>query len=201
MSSGAYYRSWMDKPHLDPNTNLLTKEYVQGIGEFMRLVQQQPDAKSAPAAPPAAAQQDPGVMPVELLVQQPGREHLPVLQPNPRRGHSTWSINQMMYSMFRFGYSKWSVILSDERELWFRQFADLVIKGVVDLVEVEIASQFQPLSNDGDSTGVSTNLSLLQINEMVEKAVYKSKGGRLVGSDGGDVCMCRWLISGEALMT
>ncbi|XP_033146851.1 uncharacterized protein LOC117133895 [Brassica rapa] len=46
MSSGAYYRSWMDKPHLDPNTNLLTEEYVQGIGEFMRLVQQQPDAKS-----------------------------------------------------------------------------------------------------------------------------------------------------------
>ena len=47
---------------------------------------------SAPAAPPAAAQQDPGVMPVELLVQQPGREHLPVLQPNPRRGHSTWLV-------------------------------------------------------------------------------------------------------------
>ncbi|WZZ71695.1 hypothetical protein YC2023_083065 [Brassica napus] len=46
MSSGAYYRSWMDNPHLDPNTNLLTKEYVQGIGEFMRFVQQQPDAKS-----------------------------------------------------------------------------------------------------------------------------------------------------------
>ena len=45
----------------------------------------------APAAPPAAAQQDPGVMPVELLV-QPGREHLPVLQPNPRRGHSTWLV-------------------------------------------------------------------------------------------------------------
>uniref|UniRef100_A0A0D3BTN0 Transposase-associated domain-containing protein n=1 Tax=Brassica oleracea var. oleracea TaxID=109376 RepID=A0A0D3BTN0_BRAOL len=185
MSSEVYYRSWMDKPHLDPNTNLLTEEYVQGIGEFMRLVQQQPDAKSgmlrcpcstcnnnkvikefdvwislkfgkfvgnssvytdgiptnlssssewrrsedeprpaarlrrssvssshasgssheqnsvrayipapAPAAPPAAAQQDPGVMPVELLVQQPGREHLPVLQPNPRRGHSTWVEHQ-----------------------------------------------------------------------------------------------------------
>ncbi|KAF2571771.1 hypothetical protein F2Q70_00001697 [Brassica cretica] len=47
MSSEVYYRSWMDKPHLDPNTNLLTEEYVQGIGEFMRLVQQQPDAKSA----------------------------------------------------------------------------------------------------------------------------------------------------------
>ncbi|KAF2575646.1 hypothetical protein F2Q70_00002515 [Brassica cretica] len=46
MSSRTYYRSWMDKPHLDPNTNLLTKEYVQGIGEFMRHVQQQPDAKS-----------------------------------------------------------------------------------------------------------------------------------------------------------
>ncbi|CAN6872838.1 unnamed protein product, partial [Brassica oleracea] len=72
-------------------------------------------------------------MPVHLLVQQPGREHLPFLQPNPRRGHSTWftkskngisrSINQMMYSMLRFGYPKWSVIPSDERELWFRQFA------------------------------------------------------------------------------
>ncbi|WZY94934.1 hypothetical protein YC2023_067263 [Brassica napus] len=36
----------MDKSHLDPYTNLLTEEYVQGIGEFMRLVQQQPDAKS-----------------------------------------------------------------------------------------------------------------------------------------------------------
>ncbi|KAF2584738.1 hypothetical protein F2Q70_00036227 [Brassica cretica] len=50
MSSEVYYRSWMDKPHLDPNTNLLTEEYVQGIGEFMRLVQQQPDAKSASVA-------------------------------------------------------------------------------------------------------------------------------------------------------
>ncbi|WZZ71694.1 hypothetical protein YC2023_083064 [Brassica napus] len=130
---------------------------------------------------------------VELLVQQPGREHLPVLQPNPRRGQSTWftksrndisrCINQMMYSMLHFGYSKWSVIPSDERELWFQtgQIQDLVIKGVVDLVEAEIASQSQPLSDDGDSTGASTNLSLLQINEMVEKAVPKRKGGRLVG--------------------
>ncbi|KAF3511692.1 hypothetical protein F2Q69_00002427 [Brassica cretica] len=50
MSSEVYYRSWMDKPHLDPNTNLLTEEYVQGIGEFMRLVQQQPDAKSGELA-------------------------------------------------------------------------------------------------------------------------------------------------------
>ena len=46
----------------------------------------------APAAPRAAAQQDPGVMPVQLLVQQPGREHLPFLQLNPRRGHSTWLV-------------------------------------------------------------------------------------------------------------
>ncbi|WZZ59003.1 hypothetical protein YC2023_059110 [Brassica napus] len=132
-------------------------------------------------------------MPVHILVQQPGREHLPFLQLNPRRGHSTWftkskngisrSINQMMYSMLRFGYPKWSVIPSDERELWFPtgQIQDPVIRGVVDLVEAEIVSQSQPLSDDGDSTGASTNLSLLQINEMVEKAVPKRKGGRLVG--------------------
>ena len=47
MSSGVYYRSWMDKPHMDLNTNLLTEEYVQGIGEFMKLVEQQPDAKTS----------------------------------------------------------------------------------------------------------------------------------------------------------
>ncbi|XP_013587282.1 PREDICTED: uncharacterized protein LOC106295833 [Brassica oleracea var. oleracea] len=46
MSSGVYYRSWMDKLHMDPNTNLLTEEYVQGIGEFMKLVEQQPVAKT-----------------------------------------------------------------------------------------------------------------------------------------------------------
>ena len=46
MSSGNYYRSWMDKTHLDPNTNLLTEEYTEGIGEVMRLVQQQPEANT-----------------------------------------------------------------------------------------------------------------------------------------------------------
>ncbi|XP_056849839.1 uncharacterized protein LOC108815183 [Raphanus sativus] len=51
------------------------------------------------------------------------------------------------------------------------------------MVETEIASQSQsqPLSDDGDSTGASTNLSRLQINEMVEKAIPKRKGDRLVG--------------------
>uniref|UniRef100_A0A0D3BYZ2 Uncharacterized protein n=1 Tax=Brassica oleracea var. oleracea TaxID=109376 RepID=A0A0D3BYZ2_BRAOL len=51
------------------------------------------------------------------------------------------------------------------------QIQDPVIKGVVDLVEAEIVYQSQPLSDDGDSMGASPNLSLLQINEMVEKAV------------------------------
>ncbi|WZZ02986.1 hypothetical protein YC2023_088907 [Brassica napus] len=36
----------MDKTHLDPNTNLLTEEYTEGIGEVMRLVQQQPEANT-----------------------------------------------------------------------------------------------------------------------------------------------------------
>ena len=46
MSSSNYFRSWMDKPHMDPNTKLLTEEYMEGIGEFMRLVQQQPEAST-----------------------------------------------------------------------------------------------------------------------------------------------------------
>ena len=41
MSSSNYFRSWMDKPHMDPNINLLTEEYAKDITEFMTLVQQQ----------------------------------------------------------------------------------------------------------------------------------------------------------------
>ncbi|WZZ39799.1 hypothetical protein YC2023_036058 [Brassica napus] len=52
------------------------------------------------------------------------------------------------------------------------QIQDPVIKGVVDLVKAEIVSQSQPLYDDDDSTGASTNLSLLQINEMVEKVIF-----------------------------
>ncbi|KAF3557791.1 hypothetical protein F2Q69_00013667 [Brassica cretica] len=35
MSSSNYFRSWIDRPHLDPNTRLLTEEYQRGITEFM----------------------------------------------------------------------------------------------------------------------------------------------------------------------
>ncbi|KAF2567758.1 hypothetical protein F2Q68_00024596 [Brassica cretica] len=87
----------------------------------------------APYVPAPAAQEDPGVMSVQQLVQQPGREHLPVLHPNPRPGYTTWfdkssngisrSINNMMYSTLHTGYLKWCVIPREDRELWFRQFA------------------------------------------------------------------------------
>ncbi|KAG5393589.1 hypothetical protein IGI04_023552 [Brassica rapa subsp. trilocularis] len=46
MSSSNYFRSWIDRPHLDPNTRLLTEEYQRGITEFMRLVHRQPEAKT-----------------------------------------------------------------------------------------------------------------------------------------------------------
>ncbi|KAF3540793.1 hypothetical protein F2Q69_00019454 [Brassica cretica] len=64
-----------------------------------------------------------------------------------------------------------------------RKQSDAVIRSVVDLVETqkEALLSSQPLSDDGDSTGASTNMFCLQINEMVEKAVPKRKGGRLLG--------------------
>ncbi|KAF3521858.1 hypothetical protein F2Q69_00048954 [Brassica cretica] len=48
MSSSNYFRSWIDRPHLDPNTRLLTEEYQRGITEFMGLVHRQPEAKTGP---------------------------------------------------------------------------------------------------------------------------------------------------------
>ncbi|WZY87210.1 hypothetical protein YC2023_033594 [Brassica napus] len=44
MDSYNYFRSWMDQPHMDPNTNLLTEEYSRGVQEFMALVERLPEA-------------------------------------------------------------------------------------------------------------------------------------------------------------
>ncbi|KAF2564608.1 hypothetical protein F2Q70_00015826, partial [Brassica cretica] len=141
----------------------------------------------APAAPHTAAQQDPGVMAVHLLVQQPGREHLPVLQPNPRRGHSTWftkskngisrSINQMMYSMLRFGYPKWSVIPSDERELWFQAVSNVEEDTFVDSLddsdkevdETQVVESPSELSRDSKSSVSSVSYSDESSELIVEK--------------------------------
>uniref|UniRef100_A0A0D3EAS3 DUF4216 domain-containing protein n=1 Tax=Brassica oleracea var. oleracea TaxID=109376 RepID=A0A0D3EAS3_BRAOL len=46
MSSSNYFRSWINRPHFDPNTRLLTEEYQRGITEFMGLVHRQPEAKT-----------------------------------------------------------------------------------------------------------------------------------------------------------
>ena len=54
------------------------------------------------------------------------------------------------------------------------QIQDAVIRSVVDLVETqkEALLSSQPLSDDGDSMGASTNMFRLQINEMVEKVIF-----------------------------
>ncbi|KAF3533141.1 hypothetical protein DY000_02040030 [Brassica cretica] len=58
MSSSNYFRSWIDRPHLDPNTRLLTEEYQRGITEFMGLVHRQPEAKTGAQRPPVVAPGD-----------------------------------------------------------------------------------------------------------------------------------------------
>ena len=75
-----------------------------------------PAASPAPVASPAAAsaspaaasasataqQHEPGVISVDQLVQQPGRENLPVLHPFPRYRYSTWLVifNYLYYHFF-----------------------------------------------------------------------------------------------------
>ncbi|CAH8385062.1 unnamed protein product [Eruca vesicaria subsp. sativa] len=61
-------------------------------------------------------------MPVEVLVLEPGREHLRVLHPIPQGFNKlsngiTRCINQMMYFMLRRGYLTYSAMPNDEREL------------------------------------------------------------------------------------
>ncbi|KAL0695462.1 hypothetical protein Bca4012_062642 [Brassica carinata] len=46
MSSSNYFRSWIDRPHLDPDTRFLTLEYLLGIIDFMGLVRRQPEAET-----------------------------------------------------------------------------------------------------------------------------------------------------------
>ncbi|WZZ31901.1 hypothetical protein YC2023_015302 [Brassica napus] len=41
MSSSNYFRSWIDRPHLDPNTRLLTEEYQRDIFLIYRSVDDQ----------------------------------------------------------------------------------------------------------------------------------------------------------------
>ncbi|KAF3528897.1 hypothetical protein DY000_02042962 [Brassica cretica] len=108
-----------------------------------------------PFVPPAdpAAPYEPGTMQVELLVLQPGREHLRVLHPYPQ-GYTTWSkngitrcINQMMCSMLRKGYPTYSVMPDDERHL--RRFQRkkvvwLVWLGVPLLVPSSSQASFAP---------------------------------------------------------
>ena len=47
MASPYNFRSWIDQPHMDPNTGLLTEEYTRGIQEFMAVAQNQPEARTS----------------------------------------------------------------------------------------------------------------------------------------------------------
>ncbi|KAL0898655.1 hypothetical protein Bca101_082616 [Brassica carinata] len=86
------------------------------------------------AAPPPAPPVVPGVMTIEQLVRQPGRDHLPYLTPYPQRRGQTWFdrsgngisawINRMMYLALDKGHLTFTDFDYDKQQLWFRQFAD-----------------------------------------------------------------------------
>ncbi|KAF3552775.1 hypothetical protein F2Q69_00014181 [Brassica cretica] len=174
MSSGNYYRSWMDKTHLDPNTNLLTEEYTEGIGEFMRLVQQQPEANTAvekkvgvtnqATPPPLTNQATPqDKQPTPLAKETGGRNkqatphaNETVVEANAGNPVDHLEVMKEAYTNKKTG-----------------EIQNLVIKDVIDFVQTqkEALLASQPISDD-DSSAASTNMTRDRINEMVEEGAY-----------------------------
>uniref|UniRef100_A0A0D3CX84 Uncharacterized protein n=1 Tax=Brassica oleracea var. oleracea TaxID=109376 RepID=A0A0D3CX84_BRAOL len=123
-----------DRPPAAQRRPVPRKRVHSGSSSRVSESSQEQNSISPPAAPPQdpSTRYEPGVMPVVTLVRQPGRDHIKMLHPQPR-GYTTWfnkshngitaCINAMMYSMLRRGYKTYSMMPSEEKEIWFRNFA------------------------------------------------------------------------------
>ncbi|KAF2559183.1 hypothetical protein F2Q68_00014943 [Brassica cretica] len=162
MSSSNYYRSWIDRPHLDPNTRLLTEEYQRGITEFMGLVQRQPEAET-------------------------GMLRCPCSNCKNRKIIKEWDVWTHLYLN---GFTRSYKIWYHHGETDYEYGSTSEPQPAVRLEEpirmdvdygVDEETRLSQLQTDLDATSTaSTNLSRIRINEIVESSVPKKKG-RLVG--------------------
>uniref|UniRef100_A0A0D3BG75 Uncharacterized protein n=1 Tax=Brassica oleracea var. oleracea TaxID=109376 RepID=A0A0D3BG75_BRAOL len=124
-----------DRPPAAQRRPVPRKCVHSGSSSHVSESSQEQNSIPPPAAPPQdpSTRYEPGVMPVVTLVRQPCRDHLKVLHHPQPRGYTTWfnkshngitaCINAMMYSLLRKGYETYSVMPSEEKEIWFRNFA------------------------------------------------------------------------------
>ncbi|KAG2330072.1 hypothetical protein Bca52824_001252 [Brassica carinata] len=197
MDSYNYFRSWMDQPHMDPNTNLLTEEYARGVQEFMALVEQLPEApngasstsstpflpRDSPAAPSQGGQSLPTTMDINELIRQPGREALPRLHPDYKTiPNTTWfglTESRVSKSLLRIfhsgllpkGWPTYAEIPRNFRDCWFRQFAEHLHSLVLYLeVLVVLLLAFSPRDSPAaPSQGGQSLPTTMDINELIRQ--------------------------------
>ncbi|WZZ43150.1 hypothetical protein YC2023_039409 [Brassica napus] len=125
-------------------------------------------APPAPAAAPAPAPPGPpGVMSVEELVRQPGRNHLPYLTPYPY-GRAEENDGEPVddLALMKRAYTNKKT----------GQIDDGLVREVVTLVQTQVQDEVSQLQTEDNDSTASTNLSRVRINEIVESSVPKKKG-------------------------
>ncbi|KAG5415266.1 hypothetical protein IGI04_002833 [Brassica rapa subsp. trilocularis] len=186
MFSSNYYRSWIDRPHLDPNTRLLTEEYQRGITEFMGLVQRQPEAKTGMLKCPCSNCKN-----RKIIKEWDVWTHLYLN--GFTRSYKIWYHHGK--TDYEYGSTSKLQPTADENDgepvddcvlmktahtnKKTGEIDDGVVKDVFSLIETQKEDEetrLSQLQTDLDATSTaSTNLSRIRINEIVESSVPKKK--------------------------